>query len=200
MAAKANISPEMKRAGVKPDPKADLSDIGPLPTAKPRNNGKHPGGRPTKYDPAYCDKVIKYCAEGYSLTAFAGSIRVSRDTITEWEAKHPEFSAAGKIARAARAQWWEGKLRAAGTSPKSSSGRTVSIIFALKNVDPREWSDQTIHRHVGFDGGAVRVERVERMVIDVSPEYAEPIVIEGEVLEPPEPADLATIEAEADDE
>jgi hypothetical protein len=55
------------------------------------------------------------------------------------------------------------------------------------------------HALCRFDGGAVRVERVERMVIDVSPEHAEPIVIEGEVLEP-EPEDLAAIAAEEESE
>jgi hypothetical protein len=38
------------------------------------------------------------------------------------------------------------------------------------------------HRHVAFDGGAVRVVRVERLMVS-APEEIEPVMIEGEVLD-----------------
>ena len=101
-------------------------------------------GRPSEYRPEYCEAVQDYMAQGYSLTAFAGSIRVARDTIYEWIKSHSEFSDAVARARAARVQWLEGKLL------RSRKGaETTAAIFALRNADPVEWRDirTTEHRH-----------------------------------------------------
>lgn len=62
---------------------------------------KHPGGRPSEYRPEYCQAVIDCMAQGFSLTAFAGSIRVAKDTVYEWIKTHPQFSDAVSRARAA---------------------------------------------------------------------------------------------------
>ena len=60
----------------------------------PPDEAKRPVGRPTKYDPAYCDDVEAEMGNGLSLTAFAGVIGVSRSTINEWIDANPEFSEA----------------------------------------------------------------------------------------------------------
>jgi hypothetical protein len=59
---------------------------------------KHPGGRPSQYRPEYCQAVIDFTSQGFSLTAFAGSIRVAKDTVYEWIKVHAQFSDA--VARA----------------------------------------------------------------------------------------------------
>jgi hypothetical protein len=101
-------------------------------------------GRPSEYLPEYCEAVIAFMAQGYSLTAFAGSIRVARDTVYEWIKAHSEFSDAVARARAARVQWLETKLL------RSRKGaETSAAVFALKNADPTEWRDvkHTEHSH-----------------------------------------------------
>ena len=50
-------------------------------------------GRPTKYDPKYCEEVIEFMAKGFSFEAFAGHIGAHKDTLYEWVKKYPEFSA-----------------------------------------------------------------------------------------------------------
>lgn len=84
----------------------------------PRSNGKHPGGRPSKYDPAYCEQLLAFGAndpystlkivEGESgkiafirqandpplLVNFALKIGVHLDTLYAWGEAHPEFSEA----------------------------------------------------------------------------------------------------------
>jgi hypothetical protein len=95
--------------------------------------------------------VIDFMAQGFSLTAFAGSIRVAKDTIYEWIKVHAQFSDAVSRARAARVLWLETKLL------RSRKGaETTAAIFALKNACPDEWRDlkQTEHRQV------VSVERL----------------------------------------
>jgi hypothetical protein len=88
--------------------------------------------------------VIEYMAQGYSLTAFAGSIRKARDTVYEWIKEHREFSDAVSRARSARVAALEIKLL------RSRKGaETSAAVFALKNADPVEWRDlkHTEHSH-----------------------------------------------------
>lgn len=120
---------------------------------------KHAGGRPTKYDPAYCEAVIEDGKVGLSLTAFAGGIGVARSTINEWMAAHPEFSEAVKRHQAARTRYLEETMLSSEQGP-----RVTARIFALKNAAPDEWKDKVTNEHVGQDGGAVRVEAVVTFV------------------------------------
>jgi hypothetical protein len=101
-------------------------------------------GRPTDYRPEYCEAVIDFMAQGYSLTAFAGSIRVARETVYAWIKTYSDFSDAVSRARATRVQWLEAKLL------RSRKGaETTAAIFALRNADPTEWRDvkHTEHSH-----------------------------------------------------
>jgi hypothetical protein len=115
------------------------------------------GGRPSKYDPSFCDAVIEAGKQGFSLTAFAGSIGVCRDTISEWMKVHEEFSVAVKKHAAARTYSLEGDLLQAETGP-----RVTSRIFALKNAAPQEWRDKQDLELTGKDGGAIET-------VDVTP-------------------------------
>lgn len=105
-------------------------------------------GRPTKYDPSYCEEVVAFMGKGYSLTAFAGSIGVCYDTVAEWKKVHPEFSAAVKTGQAARTKCLETTLLAGETGPK-----VTAHIFALKNAAPDEWKDKIQQEHTGAGGG-----------------------------------------------
>lgn len=115
-----------------------------------------PVGRPSKYDPAYCDQLIEFMGLGFSLTAFAGEISVARSTINEWMGEHPEFSEATKIGQAKRTQRLEGTLLAGESGPK-----VTAHIFALKNADPEGWRDKVVQEHEG----EVTVNRIERVIV-----------------------------------
>lgn len=101
-------------------------------------------GRPSEYRPEYCDMVLEFMGQGYSLTAFAGSIRMARVTVYEWIKRHPAFANAVARARPARVAALEAKLL------RSRKGaETSAAMFALKNADPTEWRDlkHTQHDH-----------------------------------------------------
>lgn len=110
-----------------------------------------PAGRPSLYDPKYCDEVIGFMGQGFSKSAFAGHIGVNRDTLQEWEAKHAEFSVATKDGAVARLKFLENRL----LSEETASPQITAMIFALKNAMPAEWRDR--HEHVGADGGPIQV-------------------------------------------
>lgn len=76
-----------------------------------------PAGRPTDYDPKYCEMIVEYFDRPtYEITEddkgrpivkplplptkerFAHMIGVHKDTLNEWSRVHPEFSAAYKKA------------------------------------------------------------------------------------------------------
>lgn len=109
----------------------------PVSDAKP--------GRPTKYDEAYCEQLEAFCAEGLSITAFAGEIGVSRATITNWADEHPEFLAAVERAKAKRALAWERMLISTVWTGKGGT----SAIFGVKNTAPDDWKDKTETEHSG---------------------------------------------------
>lgn len=84
-----------------------MSDIEPVMTPVKRG----PGGRPTKYDPAFCDDIVAMGQQGFSYAEMANAFDVVRETLTEWGKAHPEFSAAIHRARSASLAWWEDKAR-----------------------------------------------------------------------------------------
>lgn len=95
-------------------------------------------GRPSKYDPAFCDQVRAFMSRGYSKMAAAGHIGICYNTLTAWMDAHPEFLQAVNEGQAARTQFLEDGLLMAENGPQ-----VTSRIFALKNAAPQEWRDKT---------------------------------------------------------
>lgn len=109
---------------------------------QPRASRKGVGGRPTKYEPRFCDEVVADMAEGFSLTAFAGKIGVNRDTIDEWRKVHPEFSEACTRAKAHRLRFWEQTAINVAAKGTGGPGAATVITFGLKNMGDDEWRDK----------------------------------------------------------
>lgn len=105
-----------------------------------------PAGRPSEYDPSYCDSVVSFLRDGYSLAAYAGEIGVARSTIYEWMKDQPEFSDAVKRGQAGAALWWERLNR---NFAISGEGNATAIIFGLKNRAADDWRDKTETEHSG---------------------------------------------------
>ena len=65
------------------------------------------------YEPRYCSDLVDFMGRGYSLTAFAGEIGVSRAILERWAEDHPPFSIAVERGQARRARVLEDRLLAA---------------------------------------------------------------------------------------
>ena len=79
--------------------------------------------------------VAEFMSNDYSLTAFAGHIGVSRETITKWQEKYPEFEEACRIGVTKRVLCLETKLNASNlTTTKANVG-----LFKLKATAPLEY-------------------------------------------------------------
>lgn len=55
-------------------------------------------GQPTKYEPLYCQMLIDHMEKGFSYESFAGTIRVCKKTLYNWEKEFEEFLHAKSIA------------------------------------------------------------------------------------------------------
>lgn len=125
-------------------------------------------GRPTSYDPRYCDeiiqffdqepfdvhvmedgKVIKTACKLPTLNAFAHKLGLHRDTLHEWSKVHPEFSDALKKAKALQ----EDILMQNGLF--GGYDKTFAI-FTAKNVC--NWRDKT-EQEISGSGLTVQIVR-----------------------------------------
>lgn len=121
-------------------------------------------GRPTKYDPKYCEAVIEFMKEGASLTSFAASIGVARSSLNVWMDEYPEFSDAVKIGKANCAVWWENLAR---QNAITGNGNATLTIFGLKNMAPDEWHDRKEIDHTSSDGSmSAKPLRIEIVGLD----------------------------------
>ena len=91
-------------------------------------------GRPSLYDPKFCDMVVEDMGQGYSLTAFAGLIGVNRSTITEWMNAHPDFSAAVTRGKAASPPTRSRGCRASSTRPPPSNPFPRSNVQTITTI------------------------------------------------------------------
>lgn len=111
----------------------------------------NPVGRPSKYDPAYCQQIIEHMEEGASIASFAAEISVARSTIQQWAEEHEEFSVAVKAAKAKCAAWWEVRLRNIAISG-GGPGAATAVIFGLKNMAAEDWREKQEVEHSNPDG------------------------------------------------
>ena len=130
-------------------------------------------GRPSEYKAEYCKRVVDYMGQGYSLTAFAGEIGQSRETLYRWMSTHSDFSDAVTRARNARVNGLEKRLLNI-----KNGGEAAVLIFALKNADPEEWKEV---RYANIEHGvnlgqltdeqlaAIALGRHQAPMIDVTP-------------------------------
>ena len=100
-------------------------------------------GRPSTYDPRFCEIVIEAGARGESEVGMAVACGLPRVTMRGWAKQHPEFSTALLMAKDLSQKWWEGAAR---------SGHAQSVI------GPTIWKHSVASRF--------REDYGERQIID----------------------------------
>jgi hypothetical protein len=128
---------------------------------------KHAGGRPSKYDPKFCEEIVKFFdvpksvrvvkaeitgKNDYSKTEyedkpnplptfskFARSVGICHDCITDWAKIHPEFTEAYNVAKELQKEFlMDNGL--AGLYPPAS------FIFTAKNItDMKDKTDVDVN-------------------------------------------------------
>jgi len=97
------------------------------------------GGRPTKYDPKYCEMLIAHMKQGLSYECFAAVVETHKQTLYNWEKQFPEFFDAKKTGVAQCNLFWE-KMGIHGAAGKLAGFNASSWIFNMKNRF--RWTDR----------------------------------------------------------
>lgn len=97
-------------------------------------------GRPSKYDPKYCQQVIDHMSQGFSFESFAGKIGVAKDTLYQWDKNHQDFSDAKKEGFEKNRLFWEEQAMRGMWAGKKFN--PTVWIFNMKNRFPKEWRDR----------------------------------------------------------
>lgn len=116
---------------------------------------KHAGGRPSDYEPSFCERVIEMGKLGYSQAQMASELDVAKSTITEWAHKIPEFSNALTRARTHSQRWWEEQAQ------QGLRDRDFNAGIWDKSVKSRfreDYTDRSINEIVGKDDGAIDIK------------------------------------------
>ena len=119
---------------------------------------KRPIGRPSKYDPAFCEIAIEEMAKGFTIAAVAGVIGVSYSTIQLWRTAHAEFSDAVDIGAMKSALHWERCLQrvaVVGGGP----GTAQAVTLGIMNRVPQEWRASKAVEVSGPGGGPIQHEK-----------------------------------------
>ena len=106
-------------------------------------------GRPSDYDESYCDLLINHMEQGYSYESFGGIVRVSKQTLYNWEKAHPEFLDAKNVGVSLSLFYWEkvGKDGLYNECIKSDEGsvvnRSINATIWIFNMKNRfKWRDK----------------------------------------------------------
>jgi len=136
---------------------------------------KHPGGRPSKYEPEYAEQARKLAALGATDREIADFFGVHEATLYRWQQQYPELCEALKVGKEPADERVVRSLyrRAVGYSYDSEKimqfqgaevripyvehvpPDTTAMIFWLKNRRPDLWRDRVINEHTGKDGGPI---------------------------------------------
>jgi transposase len=127
------------------------------------------GGRPTKYQPEICEKVIELMKGGASRHTVALELEIDYQTLLNWEEKHKEFFDALKIGTSLSRGWWEKKAQ---ESIADKDINATILIFNLKNRFREAWNDtqkQVIDSKSEVNvKGEVRVDNLDERIKELT--------------------------------
>jgi transposase len=114
---------------------------------------KRPVGRPSTYDPAYCEQVIELGKLGKSIEQIAAFLGVGTKTIYNWKDEHPEFLHALDISKDFEQAWWEDQAHAYMVETKEGPKLNASLWSrSMAARFPKKYREQTKTEITGADG------------------------------------------------
>ena len=120
-------------------------------------------GRPSSFKEEYCDIAIDFMSKGFSQTALAGHLSISKDTLFEWIKLHPNFADAINIAKPKRVEALERTLLTTESSAVVNARK-----FALLNADAKEWRCEAQLRVGNIEDETLKIETIERVFVGVN--------------------------------
>ena len=114
---------------------------------------KRPVGRPTLYDPKYCEEVIALGKIGKSTEAIGAILGVGTKTLYNWRDQNPEFLHALELAKEFELQWWEDIGQTHMIENKESDKLNASIWSrSMAARFPKKYRESVKQEVTGADG------------------------------------------------
>lgn len=127
---------------------------------------KMPAGRPSLYDPSYCNTVIDLGRLGKSQVQIACALDVDPASLRRWADEHEEFRLALTRAKAEEQNWWEQKGQDGLTADKFNSAVWAKSMSARFRDD---YTERRQNEHSGPNGGPVPFAMIE--MVPVQPKH-----------------------------
>jgi transposase len=114
---------------------------------------KRPVGRPTLYDPKYCEEVVTLGRIGKSVEQIASNLNVSLRTMYLWRDTHEEFMHALDDAKTYEQAWWEEQASAYMVENKESDRLNATLWSrSMAARFPKKYRESTKTEITGADG------------------------------------------------
>ena len=114
---------------------------------------KRPVGRPSLYDPKYCEKVIALGKIGKSVEQIASTLNVSLRTMYSWRDAHEEFLHALEDAKTYEQAWWEEQAAAYMVENKESDRLNATLWSrSMAARFPKKYRESVKQEITGADG------------------------------------------------
>jgi hypothetical protein len=131
---------------------------------------KRPVGRPTKYKPEYCERVISLGKEGFSFAEIAADLEVDKASLFRWEEEYPEFRTALRAAKTYEQAWFEREAR------NNMKNRDFNANLWYRSAASRfrdDYTERKVTEVSGPEGGAIKVESAVVDARAMDPEHRE---------------------------
>jgi len=116
---------------------------------------KRPVGRPSKYKPEFCERVIELAKDGCGWADYAAEFEVDRASLFRWADEHEEFRTALSRAKVLEQQWWERAGR------QGMMAERFNALVWKTSVQARfrdDYTERTQTEVSGRGGGPVKIE------------------------------------------
>ena len=113
----------------------------------------NPVGRPSKYDPAYCEQVIELGKLGKSFEQMASMLGVGITSFKRWREEHEEFRTSLEDAHGYAQTWWEDQAQA--NLIEHKDGERINTGLWSRSMAarfPKNYSDRVKQEISGPDG------------------------------------------------
>ena len=116
----------------------------------------NPVGRPSKYDPAFCEVAIELGKVGKSTEAIGATLLVGTATLYRWRDEFPEFREALELAKDLELLWWENMAQENLINTYQGDSLNASVWSrSMAARFPKKYRESTKQEITGADGASL---------------------------------------------
>ena len=117
----------------------------------------NPVGRPSLYDPSYCEEVLTLGALGKSFEQMSAHLKVGITTLKRWREEHEEFRTALEDAQALAQTWWEDHAQSYLIEHKDGERLNTGLWSrSMAARFPKNYSERIKQELTGADGAPLK--------------------------------------------